>query len=167
MSYRSDNEPEYIDDDDYIDPDGFVGSGRRASNVLGGSGSRDAYAQPPDDGSRAGNATGDTGSGRANRPPKKGGGKRGPSGSAKARNPAPSVASSEERRARLAGKKTSLKDRDSSRSALAKKNQRLRTTNRTAVDGCEVCARASPAMIAQPNPSELHQHQLNPLASPT
>ena len=121
MSYPGDNEPEYIDDDDYIDPDGFSGSGRRGSNVLGGSGSRDAYAQPSDDGPRAGNTTDDESSGRdaatfrANRPPKKGGGKRGPSASAKARNPAPSVASSEERRARLAGKKTGLTDRDSSR----------------------------------------------------
>ena len=51
MSYRGDGEPEYIDDDEYFDPDdlgrgqrsgdGALGaSGRQSSNVLGASGVR-------------------------------------------------------------------------------------------------------------------------------
>ena len=40
MTYRGDDEPEYIDDDEYYDPDERAGirrGGRRRSNVLGGS----------------------------------------------------------------------------------------------------------------------------------
>ena len=39
MTYRGDGEPEYIDDDEYFDPDDVAG--RRGSNVLGSSGSRE------------------------------------------------------------------------------------------------------------------------------
>ncbi len=81
MSWR---EPEYIDDDEFFDPEG-------RSNVLGGSGSRGAnedFSEPPQDSGR--NRKRDKKEAR----PKP----------IKARNPAPSVASSEERRARLAGK---------------------------------------------------------------
>ncbi len=81
MSWR---EPEYIDDDDFYDADG-------GSNVLGGSGSRganDDFVEPPQDSGR------NRKRGKKATRPK----------AIKARNPAPSVASSEERRARLAGK---------------------------------------------------------------
>jgi len=114
MSYRADDEPEYIDDDEYRDPDDFGASGRRRSNVLGGSGSR-----------RAGDAVNDANDAPDDRPapgrepvfesetPRRA--KRPASSSRKkikARNPAPSMASSEERRARLAGKKPAAIDRD-------------------------------------------------------
>ena len=85
MDYRGDSEPEYIDDDEFFDPDDTGDGGGRRSNVLGGSGSRQARADNRglnDENNQA----------EAGRKP------------AKARNPAPSVASSEERRARLAGK---------------------------------------------------------------
>ena len=36
MAYRGDDEPEYIDDEEFYDADGYRGGG----NVLGGSGSR-------------------------------------------------------------------------------------------------------------------------------
>ena len=91
MSWR---EPEYIDDDEFYDPEG-------SSNVLGGSGSRDArddIDEPP------------AASGR-NRKRDKNEARPKP---IKARNPAPSVASSEERRARLAGKHVPGKDRKDS-----------------------------------------------------
>jgi len=81
MSWR---EPEYIDDDEFFDPEG-------RSNVLGGSGSRSAnddFNEPPQDSGR------NRKRGKKETRPKP----------IKARNPAPSVASSEERRARLAGK---------------------------------------------------------------
>ncbi|MYD10899.1 MAG: DNA translocase FtsK [Chloroflexi bacterium] len=87
MSWR---EPEYIDDDDFHDPEG-------GSNVLGGSGSRSAggdFDQPA--------------AGGRNRKHDK---NTAASKAYKARNPAPSVASSEERRARLAGKHTPGKTR--------------------------------------------------------
>ena len=87
MSWR---EPEYIDDDDFYDPDG-------GSNVLGGSGSRSAS---DDFGEPAAGGRNRKGGKRAARPK-----------AYKARNPAPSVASSEERRARLAGKHTPGKTR--------------------------------------------------------
>ncbi len=73
-------EPEYIDDDEFFDPEG-------SSNVLGGSGSKSAN----DAGAEA--AEGGRNRSQGGRPKP-----------IKARNPAPSVASSEERRARLAGK---------------------------------------------------------------
>lgn len=63
MAYRGDDEPEYIDDDDYIDPDALgSGAGSRpsdairsdSSNVLGASGSRkDAMDAPQPSGSSA------------------------------------------------------------------------------------------------------------------
>ena len=77
------SEPEYIDDDDFYDAEG-------SSNVLGGSGSIGARAEFDESAA----------DGRRNRSP---GARPKP---IKARNPAPSVASSEERRARLAGKHT-------------------------------------------------------------
>ncbi len=114
MSYRGDNEPEYIDDDEYFDPD-ESGSGRRGSNVLGGSGSwpgNDTFDEGPGDApvsERSQSSKSET----RKRP------KRAVAGAGrnkvKARNPAPSVASSEERRARLAGKKPGSKERDSQR----------------------------------------------------
>ena len=78
MAYRRDDEPEYIDDDDFFDPD----SGDGRSRVLGGSGTRQPrdIPQPPEDYSAS--------SRRA----------------AKARPAAPDIADSQERRARLAGK---------------------------------------------------------------
>ncbi len=88
MSYR---EPEYIDDDEFFDPEG-------SSNVLGGSGSRranDDFDDPVADGGRDRNPS--------PRPTP-----------IKARNPAPAVASSEERRARLAGKHVPGKSRQDS-----------------------------------------------------
>ena len=87
MSWR---EPEYIDDDEFYDPDG-------GSNVLGGSGSRSASDDM--DESTAGGR--DRKAGKKAARPK----------AYKARNPAPSVASSEERRARLAGKHSPGKSR--------------------------------------------------------
>ncbi len=91
MSWR---EPEYIDDDEFFDPEG-------RSNVLGGSGSRganDDYNEPPQDSGRN----------------RKRGKKETRPMPIKARNPAPSVASSEERRARLAGKHLPGKSRQES-----------------------------------------------------
>lgn len=118
MSYRGDREPEYIDDDEYYDPD--YGGGR-GSNVLGGSGSRresETEDYPPEAKSAE--------AGRAQSPgiqPHKQ--SKRASASARrpkvsARNPAPSVASSEERRARLAGKKPGAKDRIPERQARNK-----------------------------------------------
>ncbi len=95
MSNRGQNEPEYIDDEDYFDPDAG-GAARPASNVLGGSGSsfsRDSLDDAPEDSAASTRGGRDRGA-------KRGGGR----ASARSRNPAPSVASSEERRARLAGK---------------------------------------------------------------
>ena len=86
MSWR---EPEYIDDDDFYDPDG-------GSNVLGGSGSRNAGGDFDEPAPGGRNRKGD---------------KKTAPKAYKARNPAPSVASSEERRARLAGKHTPGKTR--------------------------------------------------------
>ena len=109
MAYRADNEPEYIDDDDYQDPDDFGAAGRSGSNVLGGSGSRrdiDSESAPEQPGGRSepeprGRAKRSSASGKRN--------------TVKARNPAPSIASSEERRARLAGKRLAPKDRSPAR----------------------------------------------------
>ena len=114
MSIRADNEPEYLDDDDYYDAeDGGVGP--RKSNVLGGSGSwgdSESYNDPPEDApvSRSSQSSGDQ---SRKRPKRAAAGAR--RNKAKPRNPAPSVASSEERRARLAGKKPGTKVRDSQR----------------------------------------------------
>ena len=115
MSNRSDSEPEYIDDDEDLGPDDFLGAGDRGSNVLGGSGSRsddESIDEGPEDFAAAGRspaARGDSGK-RA---------KRAAAGAErkkmKARNPAPAVASSEERRARLAGKTPGPKQRDKPR----------------------------------------------------
>ena len=96
MAYRGDNEPEYIDDEEYYDPDGI----RPGTNVLGGSGSasaRGVYGEPHDEGLTGGRDRRD-----ARQRPARGtndGRQRN-----RARNPAPSAANSEERRARLAGK---------------------------------------------------------------
>ncbi len=104
MRYRDEGEPEYIDDDEYYDADDYGGE-RRSSNVLGGSGSiggRDAAYQAPEDGpaweqeERPPSSRGSRRS-RKDRPAAAPGGTKG-------RNPAPASASSEERRARLAGK---------------------------------------------------------------
>ena len=115
MSNRSDNEPEYIDDDEFLDADDFAGSGNRGSNVLGGSGSwrdDDPINDRPEDLAASGRSP----------PSKIETGKRSKRAAGglgrkkmKARNPAPSVASSEERRARLAGKKPESKPRDKPR----------------------------------------------------
>ena len=112
MSNRGDNEPEYIDDDEYHDSDGFGVSGRPGSNVLGGSGSWN------DDDERAMGPPGERSArGRESsfepepRPRSKRSSAPGKRSSVKARNPAPSIASSEERRARLAGKRLTPKDR--------------------------------------------------------
>ena len=111
MSYRDDNEPEYFDDNEYLDSED---SGGRRSNVLGGSGSfRDN--EPADergDDSLAPSARSQSAREESRNRPKRGstGGER---NRVKARNPAPSVASSEERRARLAGKKPGAMDRRS------------------------------------------------------
>ena len=92
MAYRGDDEPEYIDDDEYFDPDASDGGDRGgearpsdalrrgSSNVLGGSGSRkDAFDASPwsgdaqDDNSSLGGSSGARESTRAqsNRRPKK------------------------------------------------------------------------------------------------
>ena len=84
-------EPEYIDDDEFYDAEG-------SSNVLGGSGSRGANDDFDESAADS----------RRNRSP---GARPKP---IKARNPAPSVASSEERRARLAGKHSPGKGRKGS-----------------------------------------------------
>ncbi len=117
MAYRADNEPEYIDDDDYHDPDDFGAAGRSGSNVLGGSGSRrdiDSDSAPEQPGGRSVSAREP-----ASEPEPRGRAKRssasGKRNAVKARNPAPSIASSEERRARLAGKRLAPKDRSPAR----------------------------------------------------
>ena len=117
MPYRADNEPEYIDDDDYHDPEDFGAAGRPGSNVLGGSGSRsdnDSESAPEQPGERSASAREP-----AFEPEPRGRAKRssspGKRSKMKARNPAPSIASSEERRARLAGKRLAPKDRSPSR----------------------------------------------------
>ena len=112
MSVRGDNEPEYIDDDEYFDAEG---GGRRRSNVLGGSGSwsdSESYNDPPEDApaSRSAQSSGDQ---TRKRPKRAAASAR--RNKAKPRNPAPSVASSEERRARLAGKKPGTRARDAQR----------------------------------------------------
>ncbi len=91
MSYRGDSEPEYIDDDEFFDD----GAGPRGSNVLGGSGSwreDEAHDYPPA-GTKPASGKREIATGKDRR------------NKARARNPAPAVASSAERRARLAGKK--------------------------------------------------------------
>ncbi|MCY4464985.1 MAG: DNA translocase FtsK [Chloroflexi bacterium] len=87
MAYRRDDEPEYIEDDDFFDPESLGGRSR----VLGGSGSRQPqeFEQPPEDYAAARQPN-------AKRRSKK--------AAKKARNPSPSIASDQERRARLAGK---------------------------------------------------------------
>ena len=105
MSYRGDGEPEYIDDEEYFDPDD--GASRQDSNVLGGSGSkysRDNLDEAPADPPSA------SGRGRRQRD-RPAAAKSAARGAARSRNPAPSVANSEERRARLAGKKSIKKSR--------------------------------------------------------
>ena len=114
MSYRGDNEPEYIDDDEYLDPD-ENGGGQRRSNVLGGSGSRradDSYEDPPEDRPASGRSQATRAETRKRAKSQKGSARR---KVVKARNPAPSVASSEERRARLAGKKPAPRESESQR----------------------------------------------------
>ncbi len=113
MSIPGDNEPEYIDDDEYFDSENGGGGGRRRSNVLGGSGSwRDSEADddPPEDAPVSGSAQA-SGNQKRVRPKRTAAGRN----KVKPRNPAPSVASSEERRARLAGKKPSAKEREPQR----------------------------------------------------
>lgn len=106
MSYRGDSEPEYIDDDEHLDPDDF---GR--SKVLGGSGSRrdddSMYDAPEDDTAARRSPAAKSETGNRSKGAAAVGRKR-----AKPRNPAPAVASSAERRARLAGKKPGSKQRD-------------------------------------------------------
>ncbi len=116
MSYRGDNESEFIDDDDYFDPDDS--GGPRRSNVLGGSGSRrdsEADDYPPED-RPAATGRAQSARGQPHKQAKRAAAKaRRPK--ATERNPAPSVASSEERRARLAGKKPGAKERSPQRQA--------------------------------------------------
>ena len=112
MSYRGDDEPEYIDDDEYYDPDDLGGSGRPGSTVLGGSGARQERNEPRET-AGTGKATRDRNRNRGSRPAEKLNTKR---ATVKTRNSAPSVASSEERRARLAGKKSSPANRKNSES---------------------------------------------------
>ena len=114
MSNRGDYEPDYMEDDEYFDPDG-KDARRRSGNVLGGSGSwrdDDAIDEPPEDLGVSRRA--DTPAAEPRKRPKRAatGMDRSP---LKPRNPAPAVASSEERRARLAGKKPGGNDRDSQR----------------------------------------------------
>ncbi|MCY3796266.1 MAG: DNA translocase FtsK, partial [Chloroflexi bacterium] len=114
MSYRADNEPEYIDDDEYRDPDAYGESDQRGSNVLGGSGSRragEAASDAPAEGLASGRepAFEIESQKRAKRPASSSRKK------IRARNPAPAVASSEERRARLAGKKPAGRESDKPR----------------------------------------------------
>ncbi len=112
MSYRGVNEPEYMDDDEFFDPDDRDAR-RRNSNVLGGSGSfrdDDGIDEPPEDLGFAGRA--DMPGAEPLKRPKRSRSSRSP---LKPRNPAPAVASSEERRARLAGKKPGSKERNSQR----------------------------------------------------
>ena len=88
MAYRGDDEPEYIDDDEYFDPDAPGSGGRGAesrpsdvakrgsSNILGGSGSRkDAIDASPGSGDARDDDASPVGRestrARANRPPKK------------------------------------------------------------------------------------------------
>lgn len=96
MAYRRDDEPEYIEDDDFFDPESVGGRSR----VLGGSGSRQPqeFDQPPEDYAAARQPN-------AKRRSKK--------AAKKARSPAPSPASDQERRARLAGKHDASKRRRS------------------------------------------------------
>ena len=87
MANRRDDEPEYIEDDDFFDPESVGGRTR----VLGGSGSQQPreFSQPPEDVAAA-------------RQPSA---KRRPEKAAKpARNPSPPPTSDQERRDRLAGK---------------------------------------------------------------
>ena len=114
MSIRGDNEPEYIDDDEYFEAEDG-GDSRRRSNVLGGSGSwgdNDTIEDPPEDApvSRSAQSSGDQ---SRKRPKRAAASAR--RNKVKPRNPAPSVASSKERRARLAGKKPGTKVRDAQR----------------------------------------------------
>ena len=114
MSIRGDNDPEYIDDDEYFDAEDS-GGGPRRSNVLGGSGSMresETYEDPPED-TTVSSSSQSSGDQTRKRPKRAAAGAR--RNKAKPRNPAPSVASSEERRARLAGKKPGTKMRDSQR----------------------------------------------------
>ena len=104
MKNRGNSEPEYIDDDEFFDPDESSGTDSRSLNVLGGSGSRhtrEASVDPPDGPAHGDRNQRDSHRGRGKQPRSdaKAGRK-----AAKARNPAPAIASSEERRARLAGR---------------------------------------------------------------
>ena len=114
MSYRGDDEPEYIDDDEYFDPD-ESGGVRRKHNVLGGSGSwsdDESFDDPPEDVPVIRRAQSNRApTRRVHKPAAQSSGR----SKLKARNPAPSVASSEERRARLAGKKPAGAERESQR----------------------------------------------------
>lgn len=101
-----------MDDYEHVDPDDFAGSDDRGSNILGGSGSRRDDDQIDDRLENLAAAGRPPASkietGKRSTPAVAGAGRKG----MKARNPAPSVASSEERRARLAGKKPGSKPRD-------------------------------------------------------
>ncbi len=124
MSNRGHNEPEYIDDEDYFDPD-VGGAARRTSNVLGGSGS--SYSRDYVDDAPVDSAAGAEGSrGGRDRGAKRSGGR----GSVRSRNPAPSVASSEERRARLAGKSIPSKKAASAKKAARPAAEQARPTGR-------------------------------------
>lgn len=97
MAYRRDDEPEYIEDDDFFDPESVAGRSR----VLGGSGSRQPreFDQPPEEYAAARGAN--------NKP-------RPPNIPKKARNPSPAPTSDQERRDRLAGKHNAHKKRSPS-----------------------------------------------------
>ena len=143
MSNRGQNEPEYIDDEDYFDPDA-EGASRPASNVLGGSGSR--YSRDPVDDEREDAAAGAGRSGsQRNRGAKRGG--------VKSRNPAPAVVSSAERRARLAGKSVPSKKPAPASKGRSKAAQSASEQTRPAGRLSSIRARFSRGNRAEAKPS--------------
>ena len=113
MSYRDEHEPEYIDDDDYLDGDN-LGAGARGAHILGGSGAW-RENEPMDDPPENVTARQPQRSASKNRQRTPSKASRRSSENVTTRNPAPSAASSEERRARLAGKNPPSKSRQSQR----------------------------------------------------
>jgi len=164
MSYRGDNEPEYIDDDEYFDPDDSGGSGRRGSNVLGGSGSwrdNDTFDEglvDPTVSERSPSSKSETRK-RPKRAAASGGRNK-----VKARNPAPSVASSEERRARLAGKKPGAKERDSQRRPRKEEPRQQNEESRRESRLSSLRARFSRAEVKSDSKSERDVSRLSTLA---
>ncbi len=160
MTYRGDSEPEYIDDDEFYDPDEFGESMSRRANVLGASGSR----RPAEVSNAQSGEPRHQKSGTGEQPSKSR--KRGRkesqarSKAAKARNPAPSMASSDERRARLAGRhqpaasstddklesQADVKETKNGKSRLGGLRQRLSRGDRSRQDAAE---RAAPNRLTR------------------